>query len=195
MPTAVEPLTGWPAFVTRLPSIVTLVDVVTLMPTPVVPVTVNPRTTTQLLLVIEKPLPPPLSVTAAAGAAVNVTGALGVPEPTTVTFSGYVPAATTTVTPAVAFAAAALMVQNGVVAVPAPVPELVHCGFDRFTYHVLVAATVWVRAALVLTWWPASPPYAAVIEWEPAVSALVASWADPAPSGAVPNTSAPSRNV
>ena len=72
---------------TWLPSIVMLVDVDTVIPTPVVPVTVKPWTTTQLLPVIENPLVPPLSVTDAPGAAVNVTGAVGVPEFATVTFS------------------------------------------------------------------------------------------------------------
>src|SRR5437879_6446925 len=60
------------------------------------------------------------------------------PDDRTVTSSGYVPASTCTVWPAVTFAAAALIVQNGCVAVPDPASE--HAGLLRSTNRVVVAA-------------------------------------------------------
>ena len=89
IPNAVEPLAGEPGDgdavavdgdVASTPT--------TVIPTPVVPVTVKPWTITQLRLEIENPLLPPVRVTVAPGAVVKVTGAVAVPELTTVTFSG-----------------------------------------------------------------------------------------------------------
>src|SRR5262245_32286227 len=103
---------------------VTFDDSSTSMPWSVVPVTAKPCTVTQLRPEIEKPCPPPVTVTP--GAALNTTGFVAVPELTTVTCSSYVPAATDTVVPAVACCAPALIVQNGAEAVP--LPAFVHSG-------------------------------------------------------------------
>src|SRR6266568_2316190 len=59
------------------------------------------------------PFAPPVAVTVAPGAAWNTIGAPARPDRATVTFSGYVPAATSTVCPAVATAAALPIVQYG----------------------------------------------------------------------------------
>src|SRR6476660_4133741 len=76
IPVAVDPLTGTPALVTRLPSMAMFVEEDTVIPTPVVVVTVKPWMITQLLVEIENPLLPPLTVTVAPGAVVKVIGAL-----------------------------------------------------------------------------------------------------------------------
>ena len=99
IPNFVRPLLGEPARVTRLPSIVTLDELLTSMPWSDVPLTVNPWTVTQLRPESTKPWAAPVTVTVASGAAVNVTGLVAVPELTTVTCSRYVPAATCTVVP------------------------------------------------------------------------------------------------
>src|SRR6476659_9382291 len=118
IPNFVSPLLGVPARVTRLASIVMFDELLTSMAWSEVPLTVKPRTVTQLRPEIENPWAPPLTVTP--GAAVNTIGRDPVPELTTVTCSLYVPAATDTVVPAVARWAPALIVQNGTDAVPLP---------------------------------------------------------------------------
>ena len=91
---------------------------------------------------IEKPLPVPLRMTLAPGAAVNTIGASDVPELEMLTCSVYVPAATWTVVPAVAFAPAVAIVQNGVVESPGPASE--QDGFDLSTNMIVAARAVTV---------------------------------------------------
>ena len=120
------------------------------MPAPVVWVTLKPRITIQLLFEATKPLLPPATVTLAPGAVVNVIGATDVPEFFTETFPPYVPLATTTVTPAVAMLAAALMVQNGVAPEPTPTPVSRQFALPRSTESTLEAEIVSATAALAL---------------------------------------------
>jgi hypothetical protein len=110
------------------------------MPFPLVFVTVKPLIVIQLLLDTVKPFTVPVSVTVAPGAAVKTIGAADVPEVGTVTSSGYVPAATWTVSPAATRAAAAPIVQNGWSTVPEPVSE--HAGLPLSTYSTGFAAAL-----------------------------------------------------
>ncbi len=91
MPYLVRPLTGDPALVTWLPSIVRFDELLISMPWPEVPVTVNPCTVTQLRPESAKPCAAPVIVTSAFGAAVKVIGLVAVPELTTVTCSAIGP--------------------------------------------------------------------------------------------------------
>jgi hypothetical protein len=95
---------------------------VTEMPSPVVPVTVKPWTTIQLLFEMVNPWSAPLTVTVSLGAVVKVMGAVEVPEFATVT---------TTVWPAIAVDAPFPIVQKGCVAEPGP--EFEQLGFAPST--------------------------------------------------------------
>src|SRR5919202_2076704 len=101
------------------------------MPRSLVFVTVKPLIVIQLRPETRNPSACPLRVTVAPEAAVKTMGALDVPDVETLTFSGYVPAATCTVWPAATTCAAAPIVQNG--RSIAPEPESVQEELPRST--------------------------------------------------------------
>src|SRR6266581_1433161 len=96
-----------------LPVTVEALVLLTKIPYDEVRVTENPLIVTYCLPDTRNPFAPPVTVTVAPGAAWNTIGAPARPDRATVTFSGYVPAATSTVCPAVATAAALPIVQYG----------------------------------------------------------------------------------
>src|SRR5207248_1398930 len=100
-----------PEFVTWLPMIEMLLEPVIYIPYDVVPVTVKPWMMMKLRLEIRNPSAFPVTVTAALPLGRYRIGAPDVPERAGVTCSLYVPALTSTVSPATAADAAALIVQ------------------------------------------------------------------------------------